>query len=187
MTPLVRTGLLGLVLAALCTPAASAGSGAEKFTATATVKKGGANASAPLTVVVNRFASENEIASVSKAATGTGPGTLAKALSALEDVGYIQLGDRKTPLKFAASRSTGGGRLITVLTAQPILFLGAGVAPAKPSAGFDVAMAMLIVEGSGGTGELAPAAKVGIDDEGAIVIQDYGATVVWLTDVAAGK
>jgi hypothetical protein len=47
--------------------------------------------------------------------------------------------------------------------------------------GFEVAVAILDVKNSGsGTGELAPAAKVGVDESGAVTIDDYGATVIWL-------
>ena len=35
-----------------------------------------------------------------------------------------------------------------------------------------------------GLGELAPAAKVALDHGGALVIEDYGASVVWLQDLA---
>jgi hypothetical protein len=177
--------LVGLALVAVCAAAASVRAGSEKFTATASVKRGGASASAPLTVVITKYAGEDEIARVRTAATKGGAGALSKTLSAMEDTGFIQLGDRKTAIKLAASRATGSGRLITVLTSEPMFFLGAGMPAAKPMAGFDVAIAMLVVEGTKGTGELAPAAKVGIDSEGAIVIEDYGATVVWLADVAS--
>jgi hypothetical protein len=37
------------------------------------------------------------------------------------------------------------------------------------------------------SGELVPAAKVGVDPKGALLIDDYGATVVWLTNVAKGN
>lgn len=186
MTRRVGRTLLALAVFTLCTGGASARTTPETFTATASVKKGAATATAPLKVVISRYASESEVAGLRKAASAGGA-ALRTALSALEDAGFVQLGERRTTLKFAASRPTGSGRLITILTAEPMLFLGAGIPAAKPAAGFDVAIAMLILEGAAGTGELAPAAKVGVDNEGAIVIEDYGATVVWLSDVAAAK
>ena len=36
-------------------------------------------------------------------------------------------------------------------------------------------------------GELAPAAKIGLDSAGALVIQDYGATVVWLQGIIRAR
>ena len=182
MTP--RLSLVMLALAALCT--AGAVEAQESFTATATVRKGSASASGPVTISVTRYATEKEIDSA-RAAARTGGPALRKALSAMEDAGFIQLGEQKTAIKLAAQRSTGAGRLVTLLTAEPVLFLGAGVPTAKPRAGFEVAIAMLDISGSSGKGELAPAAKVSIDAQGAIVIEDYGATVIWLNDVATKK
>ena len=84
------------------------------------------------------------------------------ALAAMPDAGVIQLGDRRTTIKFASERTTGSGRLVTVLAAQPIVFVGAGLPNEQPRAGFDVALAFLDLQDTGGIGELAPAAKVGI-------------------------
>jgi hypothetical protein len=186
MTRPRHLGRFASALLALGATAALAAAGPETFTATASVKKGAASASAPVSVTVTRYATEAETAAVRAAAANGGP-ALSKALSALGDAGFIQLGERKTPIKFAVERSTGAGRLITILTAEPMLFLGAGVPAAKPIAGFDVAIAMLDLDQSGGKGELAPAAKVGIDKGGAIVIEDYGATVMWLSGLARSK
>jgi hypothetical protein len=186
MRTLVKSGFLALAVAALAASITAARVAPESFSGTASVKRGAASASAPVTITVTRYSSEDEIAGVKKAAR-EGGAALRKALSALGDAGSIQLGERRTVVKLAAERSTGAGRLITVLTAEPIVFLGAGIPQAKPQAGFEVAIAMLDLDKAGGKGELAPAAKVGIDDGGAITIEDYGATVVWLNDLAVRK
>ena len=186
MRPLVRSGVLVLALAVLAVAIAVARVAPESFSGTASVKRGAASASAPVTITVTRYSSEAEIAGVRKAAR-EGGAALRKALAALGDAGSIQLGERRTVLNLAAERSSGAGRLITLLTAEPIVFLGAGIPQAKPQAGFEVAIAMLDLDKTGGKGELAPAAKVGIDNGGAITIEDYGATVVWLNDLAVRK
>ena len=105
----------------------------------------------------------------------------------MQDAGVIQLGDRRTTIKFASQRTTGSGRLVTVLTAQPIVFVGAGLPDAQPRAGFDVALAFLDLQDTGGIGELAPAAKIGIDHGGALFTEDYGATVIWLNDLEGAR
>ena len=49
-------------------------------------------------------------------------------------------------------------------------------------------MALLIVDATGaGNGEFAPAAKVGTNEAGAIVISDYGDAKIWLKEVAKAK
>ena len=185
MMPRMRIAVTAVAVTAL-TGWVSTAAGPETFTATASVKKGAASATAPVSVSVTRYASENEIAAVRKAAEAGGP-ALRTALAALGDAGFIQLGEGRTPIKFAAERSTPSGRIITVLTAEPMLHMGAGLPTAKSTEGFDVAAAMLDIGATGGKGELAPAAKVGIDKGGAFVIQDYGATIMWLSGLARSK
>jgi hypothetical protein len=97
----------------------------------------------------------------------------------MADAGFLQVGEHRTPIKFAAQRPTASGRLVTVVTAKPILFLGEGLPASRPRDGFEVAVAMLY-PGDHAFGELAPAAKVGVDGSGALLIEDYGTTVVWL-------
>jgi hypothetical protein len=181
----MRTAAVAVAVAALGGSISDA-AGPETFTAVASLKKGAASATAPMSVTVTRYATESEIAAVRKAAEAGGP-ALRTALSALGDAGFIQLGEMRTPIKFAAERATGAGRIITVLTAEPMLFMGAGLPTAKPKDGFDVAVAMLDLDQTGGKGELAPAAKVGIDKGGAFVIEDYGATVMWLSGLVRTK
>jgi hypothetical protein len=175
-------------VAVLWVAVASAQTVPETFTATASVKRGGASASAPVTVTVTRYASAAERAAVMKAARSGGTAAVRTALAALPAAGFIQLGERRTPIRFAGERSTGSGRLVTVVTAEPILFVGAGIPESKPLTGFDVAVAMLDLQANGaGLGELAPAARVGLDEGGAFLIEDYGATVVWLKDLTRAK
>lgn len=185
----MRRAAAGVAFAAACwAVVASAQSGTETFRGTASVRKGAASASAPVTVTVTRHATDAERAVVAKALRGGDAAAVRKALAGLPEAGFIQLGERRTPIRFAGERATASGRLITVVTAEPILFIGAGVPAAKPQTGFDVAVAMLDLGKDGsGLGELAPAAKVGLDEGGALLIEDYGATVVWLKDLARVK
>lgn len=177
-----------VLAAALCVATGLAATTPETFTATASVKRGSVSASAPFTVTVTRYASATEREAVLKAVRDGGTASLRKTLSALSDAGFIQLGERRTPIKFAAERATGSGRLVTVVAAEPVLFLGAGLPDAKPAAGFEVAIAMLDVPDAGnGLGELAAAAKVALDTNDALLIDDYGPTVIWLKDLTRAK
>jgi hypothetical protein len=180
--------LAWLAVGALCVADVAAQRSPETFTATATVEKGSARASAPVTVSITRYASEAERNTVKKAVQDGGTTGARKALSAMSDAGFIQLGDRRTPIKFAAERPTAGGRLVTILTATPILFLGAGIPGSKPEARFEVAIALLdLKDGQNGLGELAPAATIALDEGGAFVIEDYGEAVVWLNGLGPAR
>ena len=178
-----RIGAVVLAIV-LWAAAADAQTVPETFTATASVKKGEARASAPATVTVTRYASTAERDAVMKALRETGMTGARKVLAAMSDAGFIELGEKRTPIKLASVRPTDSGRLVTLVTSEPMLHLGAGLAASKPTAGFDVAVALLdLPNGGAGLGELAPAAKIGLDKGGAILIEDYGPTVMWLKDL----
>ena len=181
-----RTGSAGVIaIVALCAATAGAQTAPETFTATASVKKGEVKLSAPVTVTVTRYGSTAERDAVMKGLRDSGVTGARKALAAMSDAGFIQLGERRTPIKFASARPTDSGRLVTVVTSEPILYLGAGLPESKPVAGFEVAVALLdLPSGGPGLGELAPAAKIGVDEGGAVLIEDYGPTVVWLNGLA---
>ena len=160
----------------------------ETFTATATVKKGGVSATAPVVVNVTRYATDAERDAASTAIRQGSTAGLQKLLASKPDAGYVQLGERRTAIKLAVERASADGRLITVVTGEPILHLGEGVPQAQPVAGFDLALATFEVQSKGpGVGDLSPAAKIRIDDKGAFVVDDYGQTVVWLNNIAVKK
>ena len=172
---------MGLILGLATAGAAQA---AETFGGTATVKTPTQSASRPITVHVERFLTEAErdkVVSVVK--TNDTPATV-QALAAMPDVGYIELGNQRTPVKYAYFRSTGAGRMVTVVTAKPILHLGGNLPNAKPKEGFDLGLALLILDANDtGTGELAPAVKLKVNDSGAIETQDYGSEVVRINGI----
>ena len=157
----------------------------ETFKATASVKTAaGAQLTAPVTVVVSRMTTDAERATVGDALKKGGTAAVVQSLNAMGDAGYIEVGARRTTLKYAYARPVGGGRLITVVAPTPIAHLGEGLPDAKPKAGFDLALAILEVKAAGpGTGELAPAATVKFSETHGIQTQDYGAETVLLNDV----
>ena len=177
----------GVVLMA---PASLRGQGtAEVFTATAAVKTaGGASASAPVTISVDRKMSQSEADKLVAAFKSGGPAALRKALvgcrahwhgSDRDGQGHANAPD--------VERATGDGRLLTIITDQPLLFLGAGVPGAKPQAGYEFAVIDITVDAKGnGTGTIAPAAKIKMN-QAAFVVEDYGAEVVQLKEVKKTK
>jgi hypothetical protein len=170
-------------LLAVASSAAAQGA-AETYTADASVKRAnGSQASAKLTATIRSWATDAQRDAL-MAAVKQG-GTAARDLLAKQtDAGSIQIGSNSTPIKYAYARSVGSGRLITLVTAKPIHYVGGDAANPKPKAGYDLGLVLLQVDGSSpGTGEVAPAAKVKVDDKGAIVTEDYGADAVRLTNV----
>ena len=160
----------------------------ETFTATASVKSPSGSGSMPVKIGIDRFVSETDrttVMNLVKAGNGT---ATREALAKMASIGFIELGTKRTPVKYAYARSTGSGRLVTVLTAEPIFFVGGSKPDAKPKEGFDLALALLVLDGNDkGDGELAPATKIKVDDKGAIVTEEYGREVVRLTNIAKVK
>ncbi len=162
---------------------------AEVFTATAAVKTAaGASASAPVTISIARKMSQSEADGLVAAFTSGGPAALRKALVGVAPTGTVQIGTGKaTPTRLTLERAIGDGRLVTIITDQPLLFLGAGVPGAKPQAGYEFAVIDITVDAKGnGTGTIAPAAKIKMN-QAAFVVEDYGAEVVQLKEVKKTK
>jgi hypothetical protein len=181
----VRVAIATALLLGSIGAATSAQAPGEAYTATASLKtRAGVAATAPVVVFISRLSTEPERATVIAALKKGGTPAVVQALSSIGDIGYIDVGERRTPLKYAHARPMSGGRLLTVVTSTPIAFLGAGLPDAKVKAGFDLALAILDVKDAGaGSGELVPAATVRLDAAGAIQVHDYGAEAVRLTNV----
>src|SRR5262245_45066662 len=178
--------MTGVLLWAAATVVSLQGQGAETFTATASVKTaGGATITAPVTIVVTRKMPHDEFEKMTASFKTGGLTALRNALSGVKPTGTIQLGKgAPTPTRITVERATDKGRLLTIVTDRPILFLGSGIPGAKPKQGYDFAVADLEVDASGkGTGWLAPAAKITVKQD-ALVVEDYGGERVDLKDVA---
>ncbi len=182
LSDFARACTIGAAVVA-CAATVSAQTRAETFAADAKVKRAdGTEASAKVTATIRTFATESErdalVAAVKKG------GTAARDLLAKRpDVGSIQVGNQTTPVKYAYVRTVGLGRLITLVTAQAIHFVGGDRPDAKPKAGYDLGLVLLDLVSTPTQGEMAPAAKVRVDAQNAIVTEDYGADVVRLSNV----
>jgi len=158
---------------------------AEVFTATAAIKgAGGGSASAPVTITVDRKMSQGEADRLVAAFKSGGAAALRKALGGVPPTGNISIGTgAATPTRFTLERVTGEGRLLTILTDKPLLFVGASLPGAKSQAGYDFGVIDIEVDAKGnGSGTLAPAAKIKMNRD-AFVVEDYGIEAVRLTGV----
>jgi hypothetical protein len=180
---------LAVAVSLACATLAQAQAGAESFTATATVKTaGGAEATAPVTITIDRKMPEAEADKLVAAFKSGGAAALRNALAGVPPTGSVQLAEgAPTPTRITMERPTDKGRLITIVTDKPLLFLGAGVPGAKPKEGYDFAVIDLEVDASGaGSGSLAPAAKVTLNGS-AFVVEDYASEFVRLAGVKKVK
>ena len=161
----------------------------ETFTATASVKSAaGATATAPITIVVDRKMTQAEADTLMAAFKGGGETALRKALEGVPQTGSVRIGGgAATPARLTLERPTDKGRLVTIVTDQPRLFIGSGVPGSKPKEGYGFGVIDLVIDGSGaGSGTISPAAKVGVKG-GAFVVDDYASELVRLVDVKKVK
>jgi hypothetical protein len=182
-------GLLALVMLIVTGLSVRGQSGTETFSATATVTTAGAaTASAPVTIVVDRKMSQGEADSLIAAFKTGGATALRKALVGVTPTGSVRLGGGPpTPTRLTLERPTDKGRLLTIVSDTPILFLGAGVPTAKAREGYDFAIIDIEVDRNGsGSGVLAPAARVTVK-QGVFVVEDYASELVRLTAVSKTK
>jgi hypothetical protein len=180
---------LAVVVSLPCATLAQAPAGAESFTATATVKSAsGAEATAPVTITIDRKMPTAEADQLMAAFKSGGAAGLRKALAGVPPTGSVQLAEgAPTPARITIDLPMDKGRLISIVTDKPLLFLGAGVPGAKPKDGYDFAVIDLEVDASGaGSGWLAPAAKITLKGS-AFVVQDYASESVRLVGVKKVK
>jgi hypothetical protein len=156
----------------------------EVFKATAVVKTaGGASVTMPVSITVDRKTPPAEADALAAAFKSGGGDALHTALAGITPTGWVTLAGETTPTRVTFERAANDGRLLTILTDQPLLFFGAGLPDAPPKDGYDFAVIDLILPASGaGAGTIAPAAQITHRD-GAFVVKDYGQDVIWLTDV----
>jgi len=185
MTATVLAGAALMILS----PSPRAQAGSEVLTATAAIKTAaGASATVPVTITIDRKTSQSEADALITAFKAGGAAAVRKGLVGKAATGSIQIGaGTPTPTRLTMERTTPDGRLLTILTDQPVLFVGAGLPGAQPKTGFDFAVIDLVIDAKGnGSGTLAPAAKIKMN-EGAFVVEDYGAESVRMTNVKKTK
>jgi hypothetical protein len=180
----IRQSGIALVFTLLLTSVAF---GTETYTARAELRTAdGKLHAAPVTVSLDRILTPAERETLITAFRAGDAAALRKAIAAQSSLGYVEGGTKtRVPIKFAFPRSTGDGKILTIVCSEPIVHIGGDMPDAKPKAGFDVAFLLLVLDAGGnGTGEIAPAAKLKVREDDALVTEDYGAQTVWLKDVS---
>jgi len=133
-----------------------------------------------MTIQVDRLMEELDFKKVSDALKVNGYLRFLPVLRTLPPVGYVQLGDTRTVLKFAHMRANG--KTLVLGTDRPIFFIGGGAPEAKPKAGYEMGVLELDLDAQGnGTGTMAAAARVKHTADGGVAIDDYAEKPVKLT------
>ena len=182
----ISIGVVSLAVAACALIAAGAAqSRIETYVARATLKTaGGASATAPVAVTITDWTSEAEHSRLRDVLKSGGHRALVKRLAGSKTLGTITVGGDRFDAKYAYAQVSSAGRIITLVTAGPMFFVGAGRPGAKPTVHHDLGVATIEVNDKGsGSGTLTPAAIVKVSESGALIVEDYSVELVTLLDV----
>jgi hypothetical protein len=153
----------------------------ETFRATARATVKDSAGEAYVTIAIDKYTAPREIEKMEQALKAGGYTSFLDALRQAPVAGYVQLGDQKTPIRWARQREVERGRVISVVTDAPIYYVGGGVPGAKPKSGFDLAIVQLTMDSSGvGKGTMAAAARVKPGGPTGVEVEDYATVPVTL-------
>lgn len=178
-------GTSAIAAAMVLVASLSAQSRPETYSANASVKTaGGASVSAPVTIDVTAWTSDADRKQLAGVLKSGGHAALQKQLASMKTLGKVTVGKTPFDAKYAYAMTSSEGRIITLVTATPMFFLGAGAPSAKPTSGYDFGVVTIEVNDAGsGKGTLTPAASLKMSDSDAFVVQDYSVELVTLPDV----
>ena len=111
--------------------------------------------------------------------------TAAKSvLAALPQLGFIEGNGVRVPIRYVYATPIVDGKTFTVVSDEPLGFIGGAKKDAKSKEGFDLTYAIITVREAGvGKGEMGPAAKLKWMDSGAPAPERYDDKIVWLEDI----
>ncbi len=126
-----RSALTAFALVATASFAHAQGA-PEVYNATASLKTAaGVSITAPVIISISGWTTDGNREKAVAALKAGGTTALRKQLAAVPDAGFLQVGQVKTPLRFARTLPVGDGKLVTLATAQPVFHIGG--APPTPS------------------------------------------------------
>lgn len=165
---------------------AGAASADETFTATAEAKNAkGEVKTAPVTISYSALSTPAERDAIAAALRSGGHAAAHKVLAGMKDIGFIEAGKRKVALKYAFARPVGGGRMVTVVAAEPMGAVKSDLSIGPPKPGYDLTLALLVLDANdAGHGEFTPAAKLKLREDGALTTEDASTETIWLKGVA---
>jgi hypothetical protein len=136
----------------------------------------------PMTASLERFTPDFERTKMTDGLKYNGyPGFL-NALREAPQVGTLDVAGETFKIRWAREQPNDTGRVITLVTDQPVAFIGRGRRGAKPTAGYEVAVIQLTLDKTGhGTGLMAAAARVKPGGETGVRIDSYTEKPVTLT------
>ena len=157
----------------------------ESFRANGQILGVAGGAASAIHIQIDKYTSDADHAALAGVLKEGGSEAFVAALRKAPTVGSVKVGNRSVAIHWAREQPQGGGRRIAVATAEPVFFAGGGAVDAKPTAGYDVAVAEFTVDSTGlGKGSMAPAAKVKAGGPTGVEIEDYSGQKIELVTVS---
>jgi hypothetical protein len=157
----------------------------ESFRANGQILGAAGGAASTIHIQIDKYTSDADHAALAAALKQGGNAAFLEALRKAPQIGSLKIGDRTVAIHWARQQPQGGNRRIAVATAEPVFFGGAGAVDAKPTAGYDMAVAEFTVDSTGlGKGSMAPAAKVKAGGPTGVEIEDYSGKKIELVTVS---
>lgn len=158
--------------------------GPETFNARASVTSQDGRGDAYVTIRVDRYTPEKNIAIMEKALKDGGTEQFLVELKRAPLAGQFEVGTRSFAVRWARQKATEKGRVITFVVDQPVYFVGAGVPGAKEKTGFNLAVLQITIDDAGvGEGTVVPAAKVKPGGPTGVEVESYSDAPVKLHSV----
>ena len=105
---LTQAAVRAVVALGLALTTVAAGS-PETFKATAAVKSPKANASAPVMIQIDKFVSDADRERLVGVFKANDDRATREALAKMPDIGFVDVGGKRSPIKYAYARPSGGG------------------------------------------------------------------------------
>jgi hypothetical protein len=139
----------------------------------------------PMVVTLERYTPEHERTKMTDALKYNGyPGFL-NALRDAPQVGTLEVAGQTFVIRWAREVPSDKGRTISIVTDQPVFFVGGLRKDAKPKAGYELAVMQFVLDTSGkGDGTMAAAARVKPGGETGVRIDNYAEKPVKFTAAA---
>jgi hypothetical protein len=166
--------ILGTAIAMilLASPVTAADPPGREFTGTAVVNTTEGTRSMPLTLVANRYASEDEVKQLAEVLASGGQSSLLGAIRYRND-GQLNLGAEVRPISLVFAEETRDGHRIVFLTARRIDISEKQLGQESLEYPFGVAEIEIDDFSGKGEGSLHVAAALSIDSSGHLEIIDY--------------
>ena len=180
---MIRTTRMHLLVSSLgmCAFFAGQALAADVYQGTAKFKNAkGKQVTTTVTVTLEGTTPEEERSAIAEQVKSN-PDSAKSVLAAKPQLGVIEAGDHRVPIRFASVYALDQGQNVVVVSDEPMGFIGGSN---KSKKGFDLTYAMISVNAAGeGKGEIGPAAKIKWMESGAPAPVRYDNQIVWIENV----